>query len=205
MASMTNILLGGLVGAAAGMLLAPRSGEDTRVAIKDIGKALRDQMGDSADSALSMASDMTKENRKMASKLTKQAKDRAAEVQRRGKAIKAILQGEDIPDQKSMAGTFISGILLGSIIGAAVGMIVAPRPGSETRAVLRDKGMQLKDQMSQTASTARDRAQQMADTTRNRAESLQQRGQQMVNEKKNEASHAASNMKAQAQQSARQM
>jgi gas vesicle protein len=34
---------------------------------------------------------------------------------------------------------FLIGLLLGIAMGAAVGLLVAPQPGSETRRVLRDR------------------------------------------------------------------
>ncbi len=40
-------------------------------------------------------------------------------------------------------GEFLSGLLVGAVIGAAVGLIFAPAKGEETRAMIKEKGGEL--------------------------------------------------------------
>ncbi len=41
--------------------------------------------------------------------------------------------------------SWMSGFLVGSLIGVGVALLKAPRPGDETRAMLAEKGMDMKD------------------------------------------------------------
>jgi len=49
----------------------------------------------------------------------------------------------------SGSGNFALGLLLGAVIGVSVGMLYAPRPGSETREILKDKAEEVKDRASE--------------------------------------------------------
>jgi gas vesicle protein len=50
---------------------------------------------------------------------------------------------------------FLIGLILGVAMGAAVGLLVAPQPGSETRRVLRERvrraGEEMEDDLEETA------------------------------------------------------
>ena len=39
--------------------------------------------------------------------------------------------------EKSNGGTFVAGIVVGGLIGAAIGLLLAPRSGRETRRILK--------------------------------------------------------------------
>lgn len=41
--------------------------------------------------------------------------------------------------------SWFSGFLVGSLLGAGIALLKAPRPGDETRAMLADKGMNMRD------------------------------------------------------------
>ena len=46
-------------------------------------------------------------------------------------------------DMKAFAG-FLVGFILGGLIGVAMGILMAPQAGEETRALLKEKGIELK-------------------------------------------------------------
>jgi gas vesicle protein len=46
---------------------------------------------------------------------------------------------------KGTSGRFFAGLLLGAIIGAAVGLLYAPKPGIETRHLLKEKALSIKE------------------------------------------------------------
>ncbi|MDD5369162.1 MAG: YtxH domain-containing protein [Anaerolineaceae bacterium] len=84
--------------------------------------------------------------------------------------------------------SFLLGFLVGGLTGAVVSLLMAPQSGEETRAVLREKAIELKDMATETAedayaraeaaaAEARDRATEWASIARERAEDLQRRGQ----------------------------
>ena len=54
-------------------------------------------------------------------------------------------------DNDSDIGAFLSGFMLGGLVGAAVALILAPQSGEETRAQIRQKGIELRDQALETA------------------------------------------------------
>ncbi len=70
-------------------------------------------------------------------------------------------------------GSFLSGFLMGGLIGAAVALLMAPQSGEETRKLIRDKGIELRDQASETleeaAAEARSRADELTKMARERA------------------------------------
>lgn len=53
---------------------------------------------------------------------------------------------------------FWSGLLVGLLVGAAVAALNAPRRGTETRTLLRDRSLELKDRAVQAAQQAQDNA-----------------------------------------------
>jgi gas vesicle protein len=81
-------------------------------------------------------------------------------------------------------GAFVSGFIIGGLVGAAVSLLLAPQSGEETRTMIRDKGIELKDQVEQTASETRARAETLAKEARMKAEDLQKQGQVILEEQK---------------------
>jgi len=47
--------------------------------------------------------------------------------------------------EKDSGNSFLFGFLLGAIAGVAVGFLYAPKPGRETRAILKEKAGELKE------------------------------------------------------------
>lgn len=79
---------------------------------------------------------------------------------------------------------FVSGFIVGGLVGAAVALLFAPQSGEETRTLIRDKGIELKEQVEQSAADARAAAQKVAKDAKAKAEELQARGQQILGEQK---------------------
>ncbi len=95
----TGFLLGAVVGAAAALLLAPQSGEETREVIRERGIELQGRMGQTTDDARRRAEDMAA-----------QARERAASAQERSRTVldeqksrlqDAIDQGKEAAQRKS--------------------------------------------------------------------------------------------------------
>lgn len=96
---------------------------------------------------------------------------------------------------KSNPGAFMIGALFGSLVGASVALLYAPRSGEETRTVIKEKGIELKDKAvtsgeelvhkaEEAAGQARTRIGETAEATRKRAAELQERGQVFLDEKR---------------------
>jgi len=92
-------------------------------------------------------------------------------------------------------GSFLSGFLVGGLVGAAVALLMAPQSGEETRVLIRDKSLELKDKTvasledayaraEHAAADARVRADELAKLAQQRAEELRQRGQVVLEEQR---------------------
>jgi len=69
-------------------------------------------------------------------------------------------------------GAFLVGFIVGGLTGAVVSLLFAPQSGEETRALIKDKSIELRDYASQTAEEALARAEAAAADARARAEEL---------------------------------
>lgn len=77
-------------------------------------------------------------------------------------------------DNNSDFGTFLAGFLMGGLVGAAVALLMAPQSGEETRTIIREKSIELKDKATETAEEARHRAEKALEDARVRAEAAYQ-------------------------------
>ena len=69
-------------------------------------------------------------------------------------------------------GAFLVGFVVGGLTGAVVALLFAPQTGEETRALIKDKSIELRDKAQLTAEEAYARAEQAAKDARARAEEL---------------------------------
>jgi gas vesicle protein len=63
-------------------------------------------------------------------------------------------------------GSFVMGFLVGAVAGGIAALLMAPQSGEETRAIIRDKSIELRDKAQMSAEEAMQRAQQAADDAR---------------------------------------
>jgi gas vesicle protein len=69
-------------------------------------------------------------------------------------------------------GAFLVGFIVGGLTGAVVSLLFAPQSGEETRALIRDKSIELRDRAAETAEEALARAEAAAAEARVQAEEL---------------------------------
>jgi gas vesicle protein len=62
--------------------------------------------------------------------------------------------------------TFFTGMVIGSLVGAATALLLAPQSGEETRALLRDKSIELKDKAVEYGQDMQMRAEKALEDTR---------------------------------------
>ena len=97
--------------------------------------------------------------------------------------------------QQDDFGSFVSGFLVGGMVGAVVALLMAPQSGEETRTLIRDKSYELRDttmaqaeeayrRAEEAANEARSRAEALAAQARARAEELAQQGQVVLEEQR---------------------
>jgi gas vesicle protein len=70
---------------------------------------------------------------------------------------KVTLKGENM-SERSDFGSFLVGFIVGGLTGAAVALLLAPQSGEETRTVIKEKAIELKDMASDTYEEVADRA-----------------------------------------------
>ncbi|MFC1915951.1 YtxH domain-containing protein [Chloroflexota bacterium] len=60
--------------------------------------------------------------------------------------------------EKDSGASFTIGFILGAAIGVAIGFLYAPKPGGETRALLKEKAERAKEKASEVAEKAKEAA-----------------------------------------------
>jgi gas vesicle protein len=85
------------------------------------------------------------------------------------------------------SGDFLAGFLVGALVGAAAALLFAPYSGEETRTLIRDKGLELKEQADDLGTEARRRAEEVQAQAREKASGLQSQVKQAVDEGKTAA------------------
>lgn len=53
------------------------------------------------------------------------------------------------------SGEFLTGFILGGLVGAAVALLLAPQPGEETRSLLRERSIELKERADELSAEAK--------------------------------------------------
>ncbi len=86
---------------------------------------------------------------------------------------------------------FLVGFVVGGLVGAATALLLAPQSGEETRTLIKEKSIELKDKAVETAeearakaeaaaAEARARADEWAAIAKARADELKKRGQEVI-------------------------
>jgi gas vesicle protein len=73
-------------------------------------------------------------------------------------------------DQDTDFGAFLVGFIVGGLAGAATALLFAPQSGEETRAMIKDKSIELKDRAAETIEDARARTEVALDDAKARAD-----------------------------------
>lgn len=95
--------------------------------------------------------------------------------------------------ENSDFGAFLVGFIVGGLTGAAVSLLFAPQTGEETRALIHDKAIELRDRTAETVEEARLRAEEalheakakteeLTKIAKEQAESLRKKGEETIAE-----------------------
>jgi gas vesicle protein len=85
-------------------------------------------------------------------------------------------------DSNADFGAFVAGFLIGGLVGAATALLIAPQSGEETRAIIRDRSIELRDRAYESADQARQRAEIALEDARQRADSAIQETKRRADE-----------------------
>ena len=77
-------------------------------------------------------------------------------------------------------GAFVAGFLVGGLVGAATALLMAPQSGEETRALIQEKSIELKDAASTAAEDAIARAEAAAEEARAYADDLRVKAEEAI-------------------------
>lgn len=91
--------------------------------------------------------------------------------------------------------SFLAGVILGGIAGFAVGILLAPKSGSEMRADLLDRTDSAREQIWDRTGSAREQFMERTGTAREQMEDLLDSTSQRLEEIRTEAAHLASNLR----------
>jgi gas vesicle protein len=69
-------------------------------------------------------------------------------------------------ENESDFGAYLAGFLIGGLVGAAAALLLAPQSGEETRTMIRDKSIELRDKAAESAEEALERATKALEDTR---------------------------------------
>lgn len=86
--------------------------------------------------------------------------------------------------EKSCAGDFVAGFLVGALVGAAAALLFAPMSGEDTRVLIREKGVELGHRADDMSAEARKRAEELQLQAKERAQALQDKVKEAVEEGK---------------------
>jgi len=84
-------------------------------------------------------------------------------------------------DNSGDLGSFLAGFVIGGLIGAGVALLMAPQSGEETRALIGEKSIELRDRAYETASDVQSRAGELASQTAQTYDDQVKRVQAAVN------------------------
>jgi gas vesicle protein len=91
-------------------------------------------------------------------------------------------------DNNGDVGAFLTGFVVGGLVGAAVSLLLAPQSGEETRTLIRDK--ELRDQADDEIKRFRENAEKTLQEVQSQADEMQKRGQEMIEEARARVSSA---------------
>ncbi|HTX89765.1 MAG TPA: YtxH domain-containing protein [Anaerolineales bacterium] len=69
-------------------------------------------------------------------------------------------------------GAFLIGFVVGGVAGAVAALLLAPQSGEETRSMIKDKSIELRDKAAQQAEVIASRAGQVADDAKSRGKEI---------------------------------
>jgi gas vesicle protein len=87
-------------------------------------------------------------------------------------------------------GAFLIGFIVGGVAGAVAALLLAPQSGEETRALIKDKSIELRDKAAEQAEMVATRANEFADDARTRGKEAFENVKKTVTRKRPTASSA---------------
>jgi gas vesicle protein len=93
-------------------------------------------------------------------------------------------------DNDNAFGSFLAGVLIGGLVGAAAALLFAPQSGEETRTQIRDKSIEIRDRAEVTLDGAKVKMNESVESARTRVDELSQQVKQKMTPAASEVSLA---------------
>lgn len=87
-------------------------------------------------------------------------------------------------------GAFLIGFIVGGLTGAAVSLLFAPQTGEETRTLIHDKAIELRDRAAETVEEARQHAEEALEDAKQKTEEWSKLAKQQADELLHKGEHA---------------
>jgi gas vesicle protein len=88
------------------------------------------------------------------------------------------------PKRGKNIGSALSGLLIGGVVGAVTGLLLAPKSGKETRMQIKEKGIELKngttDMVENTMAQVRAKIDQITSSGREKFKEIKHQGQELA-------------------------
>jgi gas vesicle protein len=101
----------------------------------------------------------------------------------------------ELVEQSGHTMTFLSGLVVGGLIGAVTMLLMAPQPGEKTRAELQSGALELRDRtattMKETMTQVKSKANQIKADVQIKAQDLGHQGQDLLVKQLDHVAHAA--------------
>lgn len=88
------------------------------------------------------------------------------------------------------AGKFLAGFLVGGAIGAVAGILLAPKSGEETRAMLADGAKEALNKADETVKQIQSKADDVVSDMQKKGEEIKEKLQDLINKQKDDAQEA---------------
>ncbi|HEC21526.1 MAG TPA: YtxH domain-containing protein, partial [Chloroflexi bacterium] len=85
-------------------------------------------------------------------------------------------------DNNGDFGAFLTGFIIGGLVGAVASLLMAPQSGEETREQIRQRGIELRSRADEEIKRIREQAEQTLAEVRAQTEEIQKRTQELVEE-----------------------
>jgi gas vesicle protein len=85
-------------------------------------------------------------------------------------------------DHQDNFGAFLAGLLLGGLAGGITALLFAPQTGEETRTIIRDKAIELRDQANSTMEDTLSKAEKVGNDAVKQAEGVYNQAKAKVND-----------------------
>lgn len=98
---------------------------------------------------------------------------------------------EDNYDVEDGGAGFLSGLVVGGVIGAVAAVLLAPNSGKATREQLRDKSFEIRDKIQQAASDLQGQARTVGADVKVKTETFVEDAQEMIDERREQVERTA--------------